>query len=56
MAFETAAPSRSSFDLKSASLPVVAVVLKTSDAAQFAAELAERVADAPGFFDNGSGA
>ena len=52
MAFETAAPSRSSFDLKSASLPVVAVVLKTSDAAQFAAELAERVADAPGFFDN----
>ena len=52
MAFETAAPSHSSFDLKSASLPVVAVVLKTSDAAQFAAELAERVADAPGFFDN----
>ena len=43
---------RTSFDLKSASLPVVAVVLKTTDAAQFAADLAERVADDPGFFDN----
>ncbi|MGB3451850.1 MULTISPECIES: septum site-determining protein MinC [unclassified Simplicispira] len=52
MALTTAAQSRSSFDLKSASLPVVAVVLKTTDAAQFAADLAERVADAPGFFDN----
>ena len=52
MAFETAAQARTSFDLKSASLPVVAVVLKTTDAAQFAADLAERVADAPGFFDN----
>ena len=52
MALTTAAQSRSSFDLKSASLPVVAVVLKTTDAAQFVADLAERVADAPGFFDN----
>ena len=52
MAFTTAAQARTSFDLKSASLPVVAVVLKTTDAAQFAADLAERVADAPGFFDN----
>ena len=52
MALTTAAQSRSSFDLKSASLPVVAVLLKTTDAAQFAADLAERVADAPGFFDN----
>jgi septum site-determining protein MinC len=52
MALTTAAQARTSFDLKSASLPVVAVVLKTSDAAQFAADLAERVADAPGFFDN----
>lgn len=52
MAFETAAQARTSFDLKSASLPVVAVVLKTTDAAQLAADLAERVADAPGFFDN----
>ena len=52
MALTTAAQSRTSFDLKSASLPVVAVVLKTTDAAQFAADLAERVADAPGFFDS----
>lgn len=49
MALTTAAQSRSSFDLKSASLPVVAVLLKTTDAAQFVADLAERVADAPGF-------
>lgn len=52
MAFSTAAQVRTRFDLKSASLSVVAVLLKTTDAAQFAAELAERVADAPGFFDN----
>ena len=51
MATETAAHTRASFDLKSASLPVVAVVLKTTDAAQFAVDLADRVADAPGFFD-----
>jgi hypothetical protein len=38
MATETAAQARTSFDLKSASLPVVAVVLKTTDAAQFAAD------------------
>lgn len=52
MALTTAAQARTSFDLKSASLPVVAVMLKTTDAAQFAVDLAERVADAPGFFDN----
>lgn len=52
MAFSTAAQVRTRFDLKSASLSVVAVLLKTTDAAQFATELAERVADAPGFFDN----
>jgi septum site-determining protein MinC len=52
MALTTAAQARNSFDLKSASLPVVAVLLKTADAAQFEADLAERVADAPGFFDN----
>ena len=52
MALSTSAQARTSFDLKSASLPVVAVVLKTTDAALFGADLAERVADAPGFFDN----
>jgi septum site-determining protein MinC len=52
MALTTSAQARTSFDLKSASLPVVAVVLRTTDAALFAADLADRVADAPGFFDN----
>ncbi len=52
MAVDTAGHARTSFDLKSASLPVVAVVLKTTDAAELAADLAERLADDPGFFDN----
>lgn len=52
MVHTTTAQARSRFDLKSASLPVVAVVLKTTDAGLFAAELAERMAGAPGFFDN----
>ncbi|MCW5234389.1 septum site-determining protein MinC [Verminephrobacter eiseniae] len=46
------AQARTRFDLKSASLPVLAVVLKTTDAALLASELAGCVADAPGFFDN----
>ncbi|WP_119964051.1 septum site-determining protein MinC [Simplicispira lacusdiani] len=52
MAVDTAGHARTSFDLKSASLPVVAVVLKTTNAAVLAADLAERLADDPGFFDN----
>ena len=52
MAIDTVRTARSSFDLKSASLPVVAVVLKTTDAAVLGTELALRMADAPGFFDN----
>ncbi|MDP2771062.1 MAG: septum site-determining protein MinC [Giesbergeria sp.] len=52
MAVDTAGHARTSFDLKSASLPVVAVVLKTTDVAVLAADLAERLADDPGFFDN----
>jgi len=52
MAVDTAGHARTSFDLKSASLSVVAVVLKTTDAAVLAADLAERLADDPGFFDN----
>ena len=51
MALTTPAQARASFDLKSASLPVVAVVLKTPDATLLAADLAERLADDPGFFD-----
>lgn len=45
-------PSRTSIDLKSTQLPVVAVVIKTTDAGQLAAELAARLADKPDFFDN----
>ena len=52
MAPTTSAQARAHFDLKSASLPVVAVMLKTTDAGLFAVGLAERVADAPGFFEN----
>ena len=52
MAVDTARTASTSFDLKSASLPVVAVVLKSTDTAALAADLAARMADAPGFFDN----
>ena len=52
MAIDTVRTTRTSFDLKSTSLPVVAVVLKTTDAAVLGAELALRMADSPGFFDN----
>ena len=52
MAIESARAARTSFDLKSALLPVVAVVLKTTDTAVLTAELALRMAETPGFFDN----
>ena len=52
MAIESVRTARTSFDLKSASLPVVAVVLKTTDTAVLTAELGLRMAEAPGFFDN----
>ena len=52
MAVDTLRTARTSFDLKSASLPLVAVVLKTTDTATLAADLAARMADSPGFFDN----
>ena len=52
MAVEPAGLARNSFDLKSASLPVVAVLLKTADPAQFAADLAARLQDEPEFFDH----
>ncbi|WP_343589508.1 septum site-determining protein MinC [Paracidovorax wautersii] len=52
MAVETAGAARTSFELKSAQLPVVAVALKTTDAAVLAADLAARLVDDPGFFDN----
>ena len=52
MAVDTAGQSRTSFDLKSAQLPVVAVMLKSPDVSAFAADLAARLADDPEFFDN----
>jgi septum site-determining protein MinC len=52
MAVDQPGHARTSFDLKSAQLPVVAVALKSTDAAQLAAELAQRLGDDSGFFDN----
>ena len=42
----------SAFELKSAALTLVAVVLKTTDLARLSQALDERFADAPGLFDN----
>ncbi|MEH3085153.1 MAG: septum site-determining protein MinC [Xylophilus ampelinus] len=39
------------FDLKSANLPLIAVVLKTIDPAALAREVERRVRDTPGFFE-----
>ncbi|MBW7833592.1 MAG: septum site-determining protein MinC [Simplicispira suum] len=52
MAADTAGPARTRFELKSASLPVVAVLLRSPDPELLASELAERLQDDPGFFDN----
>ena len=43
---------RASFDLKSASLPLIAVVLKTSNLATLSQELQARFGETPDFFDN----
>ena len=45
-------PHRSSFDLKSAQLPVVAVMLKSADLDVLSADLAERIGADSEFFDN----
>ena len=52
MAADTAGPARTRLELKSASLPVVAVLLRSPDPAELAADLAERLADDPDFFDH----
>jgi septum site-determining protein MinC len=44
--------ARASFDLKSASLPLIAVVLKTSNLATLSQELQARFGETPDFFDN----
>ncbi|WP_394789229.1 septum site-determining protein MinC [Rhodoferax sp.] len=43
--------SRACFDLKSATLPLIAVVLKTADLAALGQELEARFGDTPDFFD-----
>jgi len=52
MAADTAGLARTRIELKSASLPVLAVLLRSPDPALLASELAERLQDDPGFFDN----
>jgi septum site-determining protein MinC len=52
MAVDTSANVLPAFDLKSASLTLVALVLKTTNLAVLAQELDRRFADAPGLFDN----
>ena len=52
MSDDLAGHARSSLDLKSAQLPLVAVVIKSTDVQLLAAQLAARLADEPEFFDN----
>ena len=52
MAVEPQGIARSSFDLKSAQLPVMAVALRETSIAVLAKDLAQRLADDPDFFDN----
>ncbi len=47
-----ASAASSAFELKSAALTLVAVMLKTTDLARLSQALDERFADAPGLFDN----
>lgn len=52
MAADPTGTARPSFDLKSAQLHVVAVALRDTDISIVAADLAQRLADDPDFFDN----
>ncbi len=52
MAVDSQGTARSSFDLKSAQLPVMAVALRDTQVAVLAKDLAQRLADDPDFFDN----
>lgn len=51
MSAAPAGHTRAGFDLKSATLPLIAVVLKTGDLSALAAELQARFGDTPDFFD-----
>lgn len=52
MAVDSQGTARSSFDLKSAHLPVMAVALRDTNVAVLADDLAQRLANDPDFFDN----
>ena len=52
MSVEPTGAERPSFDLKSAQLPVLSVVLRSTDMQALAQDLARRLADDPDFFDN----
>ena len=52
MSVESTGAERPSFDLKSAQLPVLSVVLRCTDMQALAQDLASRLADDPDFFDN----
>jgi septum site-determining protein MinC len=52
MAVEPTGAVRPSFDLKSAQLPVLSVVLRDTDVRAVVEDLAARLADDPDFFDN----
>ena len=52
MAVDSQGVARSSFDLKSAQLPVLAILLRDVDVTTLIADLAQRLADDPDFFDN----
>jgi septum site-determining protein MinC len=47
----TAGHARASFDLKSATLPLIALLLKTADLAELAEALQARLGDTPDFFE-----
>lgn len=52
MAAKSQAPTRASFELKSAQLPVVAVVLKSTDGAELALQFERQLGDDKAFFDD----
>lgn len=52
MSAASAGHARASFDFKSASLPLISVVLKTSNLATLSQDLQARYGETPDFFDN----
>ena len=52
MASASDAPFSQCYDIKSADLPLVALVLKSTDVAVVSATLSQQLAESPGFFDH----